>query len=85
MVTGGNFPGGKALPGRDAEHLPPCTAEIKREKKLYLLPTKSASMERHGTTLPFLYRRQKQTEVLEKPAISIFSVVNSNKSEDTKF
>jgi hypothetical protein len=31
MGTGGPFPGGKARPGRDAEHSPPPSAEIKYE------------------------------------------------------
>jgi hypothetical protein len=37
MGTGGPFPGGKARPGRDANHSPPCSAEVKFEKELYLL------------------------------------------------
>jgi hypothetical protein len=31
MVTGGAFPGGKARPGRDADHSPPSSAEVKNE------------------------------------------------------
>jgi hypothetical protein len=31
MGTGGSFPGGKARPGRDAEHSPPSSAEVKNE------------------------------------------------------
>jgi hypothetical protein len=31
MVTGGPFPGGKARPGRDADHSPPSSAEVKYE------------------------------------------------------
>jgi hypothetical protein len=31
------FPGGKARPGRDADHSPPSSAEIKNEQELYLL------------------------------------------------
>jgi hypothetical protein len=31
MVTGGSFPGGKARPGRDADHSPPSSAEVKNE------------------------------------------------------
>jgi hypothetical protein len=31
MGTGGPFPGGKARPGRDAEHLPPSSAEVENE------------------------------------------------------
>jgi hypothetical protein len=30
-VPGGPFPGGKAWPGRDADHSPPSTAEVKNE------------------------------------------------------
>jgi hypothetical protein len=35
--TGGPFPGGKARPGRDADHSPPSSAEVKNEYELYLL------------------------------------------------
>jgi hypothetical protein len=52
--TGGSFPGGKARPGRDADHSRPSSAEVKKEQELYLLSPKCASMERNGTTLPFL-------------------------------
>jgi hypothetical protein len=31
MGTGGSFPGGKARPGRDADHSPPSSAEFKNE------------------------------------------------------
>jgi hypothetical protein len=31
MGTGGPFPGGKARPGRDADHSPPYSAEVKNE------------------------------------------------------
>jgi hypothetical protein len=31
MGTGGPFSGGKARPGRDADHSPPSTAEIENE------------------------------------------------------
>jgi hypothetical protein len=31
MGTGGPFPGGKALPGRDADHSPPSSAEVENE------------------------------------------------------
>jgi hypothetical protein len=36
--TGGTFPGGKARPGRDADHSPPSSAEVMNEE-LYLLST----------------------------------------------
>jgi hypothetical protein len=31
MGTGGSFPGGKARPGRDADHSPPSSSEVKNE------------------------------------------------------
>jgi hypothetical protein len=31
MGTGGSFPGGKGRPGRDADHSPPSSAEVKNE------------------------------------------------------
>jgi hypothetical protein len=31
MGTGGPFPGGKARPGRDADHSPPSCAEVVNE------------------------------------------------------
>jgi hypothetical protein len=31
MGTGGPFPGGKTGPGRDADHSPPSSAEVKNE------------------------------------------------------
>jgi hypothetical protein len=37
MGTGGPFPGGKARPGRDADHSPPSSAEVVNELELYLL------------------------------------------------
>jgi hypothetical protein len=37
MSNGGPFPGGKARPGRDADHSPPSSAEVKYEQELYLL------------------------------------------------
>jgi hypothetical protein len=36
MGTGGSFPGGKARPGRNADHSPPSSAEVVNEE-LYLL------------------------------------------------
>jgi hypothetical protein len=35
--TGGSFSGGKARPGRDADHSPPSSADVKYGKELYLL------------------------------------------------
>jgi hypothetical protein len=31
MGTGGSFPGGKAQPGRHADHSPPSSADVKNE------------------------------------------------------
>jgi hypothetical protein len=52
--TGGFLSGGKARPGRDADHSPPSGAEVKIGQQLYLLSPRCASMERNGTALPFL-------------------------------
>jgi hypothetical protein len=50
MDAGGPFPGGKARPGRDSDHSPPTSAEVKYE--LYsLLP--SVYMACGGTALLF--------------------------------
>jgi hypothetical protein len=37
MDTGGPFPCGKERPGRDADHSPQSTAEVKNEYELYLI------------------------------------------------
>jgi hypothetical protein len=37
MGTGGPFPGGKAQPGRDADHSCPFSVEVVNEYELYLL------------------------------------------------
>jgi hypothetical protein len=37
MGTGGPFPGGKAQPGRDADHSPPSSAEVMKKLELYFL------------------------------------------------
>jgi hypothetical protein len=37
MGTGGSFPGGKARPGRDANHSHPSSTEVVNEQELYLL------------------------------------------------
>jgi hypothetical protein len=44
MGTGGPISGGKARPGRDADHTPPSSAEIKNEWELSP-PPPNASME----------------------------------------
>jgi hypothetical protein len=40
MGTGGPFPGPKARPGRDADHLPLSSAEVENEEELYVLSPK---------------------------------------------
>jgi hypothetical protein len=45
MGTGGPFTGGKARPGRDADHSPPSSAEVVNEYELYSSPSKRL----HGT------------------------------------
>jgi hypothetical protein len=55
MGTGGSFPGGKARPGRDADHSPPSSAKLRKSGSCTSCHPKSASMERNGTTLPFFY------------------------------
>jgi hypothetical protein len=40
MGTGGPFPGAKGRPGRDADHSPPSSAEVKNEQELYILSPK---------------------------------------------
>jgi hypothetical protein len=39
--TGGSFPGGKAGLGRDADHSPPSSAELKKEQELYPVSPKA--------------------------------------------
>jgi hypothetical protein len=39
--TGGSFTGGKARPGRDADHSPPSSAGVRKEQELYLLSPKA--------------------------------------------
>jgi hypothetical protein len=41
MGTGGLFPGGKARPGRDADHSPLSSAEVVNKYELYLLSTQT--------------------------------------------
>jgi hypothetical protein len=50
MGTGGPFPGGKARPGRDADHSPPSSAEVVNEE-LYLLSPQAPPWRVEG--LPF--------------------------------
>jgi hypothetical protein len=40
--TGGSFPGDKERPGRDTDHSPPSSAEVKKVLELYLLSPKAS-------------------------------------------
>jgi hypothetical protein len=53
MGTGGPFPGGKERPGRDADHSPPSSAEVKNDRS-YTSSHPSASMACSGIAL-FLF------------------------------
>jgi hypothetical protein len=78
MGTGGSFPGSKARPGRDADHSPPSSAEVKKEHELYLLSPKGASMERNGSTLPFfyLYLSTNSGNILETVEMAVFCLAS---------
>jgi hypothetical protein len=43
MGTGDPFSGGKARPGRDADHSPPSSAEVEYEYELFLLSPQAPS------------------------------------------
>jgi hypothetical protein len=53
LGNGGPFPEGKALPGRDFDHSPPSSAEVKNEWELAIpsLATPCASMACSGITI----------------------------------
>jgi hypothetical protein len=55
LDTGGSFPRGKARPGRDADHSPPSSAEVKKEQELYLLSPKVPSRCVTGPLYSFIY------------------------------
>jgi hypothetical protein len=55
MGTGGSFPGGKARPGRDADHSPPSSAEVKNEEELYLLSPHVPQWRAAGQLYFFFY------------------------------
>jgi hypothetical protein len=48
MGTGGPFPGGKARPGRDADHSPPSSVVVVNEKELYLLSPQASPWRVEG-------------------------------------
>jgi hypothetical protein len=54
MVTGDPIPGGNALPGCDADHSPPYSAEVVNEWELYSSPLKRC-LACSGTALLFSY------------------------------
>jgi hypothetical protein len=55
MGTGGPFPGGKARPRRDADHLPPSSAEVVNEELYLLSLPPSACMACNGTAFLLYY------------------------------
>jgi hypothetical protein len=55
MGTGGPFPGGKARPGRDADHSPPSSAEVVNELELYLLSPQAPPWRVEGLLYFFFY------------------------------
>jgi hypothetical protein len=55
MGTGGSFPGSKARPGRDADHSPPSSGEVKYEYELYLLSPHMPPWNVAGQLYFFLY------------------------------
>jgi hypothetical protein len=68
MGTGGPFPGGKARPGRDADHSPPSSAEVKNEEELYLPPPQTPLWRVAGqpTLLPHVFPEQDEFKNLKK-------------------
>jgi hypothetical protein len=55
MGTGGPFPGGKARPGRDADHSPPSSAEVVNEYELYILSPQAPPWRVEGLIYIFTY------------------------------
>jgi hypothetical protein len=55
MGTGGPLPGGKARPGRDADHSPPSSAEVQNELELYLLSPQEPSWRVAGLLYFFIF------------------------------
>jgi hypothetical protein len=53
--TGGPFPGDKARPGRDADHSPPSSAEVKNEWELYLLSPQSPPWRVAGSLYLYMF------------------------------
>jgi len=53
MGTGGPFPGGKARPGRDADHSPPSSAEVVNEE-LYILFSQAPPLRVAGLLNTFM-------------------------------
>jgi hypothetical protein len=55
MGTGGSFSGGKARPGRDADHSPPSSAKVANEKELYLLSPQAPPWRVAGHLYIFIF------------------------------
>jgi hypothetical protein len=56
MGTRASFPGGKMWPGRDADHSPPSSAEVKYEQELYLLSPHAPPWCVAGSLYLFTYK-----------------------------
>jgi hypothetical protein len=69
MGTGGSFPGGKARPGRDADHPPPSSAEVKNEEELFLLSLQvppwcvAGQLYFHYKLIPFMIIKLPEDEI----------------------
>jgi hypothetical protein len=53
--TGGSFPGDKERPGRDADHSPPPSTQVKNELDLYLLSPHVPPWRVAGTVLLYFF------------------------------
>jgi hypothetical protein len=67
--TWGLFPGSKGRTGRDADHSPPCSAEVENEQELYILSPQTPFVACSGTALALVLLNAHQllvqfTEVL---------------------
>jgi hypothetical protein len=86
MDTGGPFPGGKARPGRDADHSPLSSAEVKNEYELYLLSLQTPPWHIAGL-LCFIYINCKSScnirySRVKCPWIQILQTTTSSHSRD---
>jgi hypothetical protein len=62
MDVGSPFPGGKARPGRDADHSQPSSAEVKKEQELYFLSFRAPPWSVARSLYIYLHLLSKVTE-----------------------